>query len=538
MKKMYVVFPYERVQKKASVYIYGAGKVGQMLAWQVKRNNYCELLGFIDAKVSGQILGSDVQSVDIALKREFDYIVIGILDDRGIADDLVGRGIDREKIICLSKENIYEEDEVDEFPEIISNNQWLPEHLRYKKGGEKQCLKDIISAELINKKNSSVIKENTLIGEALIISIKRKIDKFYVCANSGKYIGSIDFGSEDIADLLDVSMAAQKYAKVEEEKTIYIEETVESVAKKIYKLVDKEFPVVNRDKQLICMMDKMDFYAAICDVKNDEKNLVISRAYCKDEESFPLWKQYMYNINSQNGEDGIIEEILKRIGIESRYCVEFGAWDGEHLSNTKLLIDKYGFRALFIEGDPKRAQDGIENYKDKKEKVHYAVGYVQHRNGKTLEDFLTDDSAPVNIDVMSIDIDGYDYHVWDSLKNYRPRVVCIEYNPSMSNDIVVIPPLTEDRLVGASPLALVELGHKKGYSLAAVTRCNLLFVVDEEFDKLGLPYNDLALLRDYSAVDTCFSAFEGRVYCTGKIENYFWDNNMQLEEKEFNVSRK
>ncbi len=49
-----------------------------MLAWQVKRNNYCELLGFIDAKVSGQILGSDVQSVDSALKREFDYIVIGI----------------------------------------------------------------------------------------------------------------------------------------------------------------------------------------------------------------------------------------------------------------------------------------------------------------------------------------------------------------------------------------------------------------------------------------------------------------------------
>lgn len=64
--------------KKALVYIYWAGKVGRMLAWQVKRNNYCELLGFIDAKVSGQILGSDVQSVDSALKREFDYIVIGI----------------------------------------------------------------------------------------------------------------------------------------------------------------------------------------------------------------------------------------------------------------------------------------------------------------------------------------------------------------------------------------------------------------------------------------------------------------------------
>jgi hypothetical protein len=46
---------------------------------------------------------------------------------------------------------------------------------------------------------------------------------------------------------------------------------------------------------------------------------------------------YEKNITSQFGEDGIIEEVLNRIGIENASCVEFGAWDGKHFSNTWQL---------------------------------------------------------------------------------------------------------------------------------------------------------------------------------------------------------
>lgn len=51
---------------------------------------------------------------------------------------------------------------------------------------------------------------------------------------------------------------------------------------------------------------------------------------------------------SQNGEDGIIEELFRRIGIEAKTCCEFGAWDGIYLSNCRRLIDQ-GWQTLFIE---------------------------------------------------------------------------------------------------------------------------------------------------------------------------------------------
>lgn len=235
-----------------------------------------------------------------------------------------------------------------------------------------------------------------------------------------------------------------------------------------------------------------------------------------------MWSKYEGNINSQTGEDGIIDEIFSRIGFVSRYCVEFGAWNGVYLSNTKNLIDKYDFRALFIEGDAKKAQDGIRNYEDKAQTVHYAIGYVQHRNGKLLDDFLKEDNAPYDIDLLSIDIDGYDYHVWKSLTNYRPRVVIIEYNSYTPNNIIEIPPLDETQSVGASALALVELAISKGYSLVAVTKFNLLFVVDEEYEKLKLPYNDLNLLNmkeaDYD--NSWFQSFQGGLYNTGRVDSY------------------
>jgi hypothetical protein len=61
---------------------------------------------------------------------------------------------------------------------------------------------------------------------------------------------------------------------------------------------------------------------------------------------------FSHNIHSQNGEDGIIQELLNRLNLKNssdRYCVEFGAWDGMHLSNTFALVEG-GWKAIYIEG--------------------------------------------------------------------------------------------------------------------------------------------------------------------------------------------
>ena len=60
--------------------------------------------------------------------------------------------------------------------------------------------------------------------------------------------------------------------------------------------------------------------------------------------------QYANNVTSQYGEDGIIAEIIKTIGDDiARYCVEFGAWDGNHLSNTWSLVNDHGWGVCYIE---------------------------------------------------------------------------------------------------------------------------------------------------------------------------------------------
>ena len=69
--------------------------------------------------------------------------------------------------------------------------------------------------------------------------------------------------------------------------------------------------------------------------------------------------KYSSNVYSQNGEDGVIKEIIKRLSLDKKdknWCVEFGAWDGIYLSNTFNLV-KQGWEAVYIEGDQKRFKD-------------------------------------------------------------------------------------------------------------------------------------------------------------------------------------
>jgi hypothetical protein len=60
-----------------------------------------------------------------------------------------------------------------------------------------------------------------------------------------------------------------------------------------------------------------------------------------------FYNKFAKDIYSQNGEDGIIEEILNKLEINNGYVCEFGAWDGVHLSNTFNLVTK-GFNAVFF----------------------------------------------------------------------------------------------------------------------------------------------------------------------------------------------
>jgi hypothetical protein len=191
---------------------------------------------------------------------------------------------------------------------------------------------------------------------------------------------------------------------------------------------------------------------------------------------------YQYNVTSQGGEDGIIEEICNRLNIRTGYFVEFGAWDGKYLSNTYNLLRK-GWRGLYIEGDEQKYLDLLNTKKEFPRQIETICAFVDYEGENTLDNILSRTATPKDFELISIDIDSYDWQVWYSLCNYHPKIVVIEGNTEVPPGVWQI---NEDGVTaGASFTALVSLGEYKGYKLVCHNG-NLFFVKKELVGQLKL----------------------------------------------------
>jgi hypothetical protein len=167
--------------------------------------------------------------------------------------------------------------------------------------------------------------------------------------------------------------------------------------------------------------------------------------------------------HSQNGEDGIIERIFGLIGAETRLACEFGAWDGIHLSNIRKLILE-GWSGLFIEADPKRFEKLRDNYS-----TNPKVGCVckMVNDAGDVEQSLTERGFTSTVDLLSIDIDGLDYDIFQGLR-IRPRVICIEVTSGHSPEAtVVLPRDLAAKAIGQPLAAFCRVGADLGYRLIA-----------------------------------------------------------------------
>ena len=193
--------------------------------------------------------------------------------------------------------------------------------------------------------------------------------------------------------------------------------------------------------------------------------------------------RYRYNRYSQNGEDGIIEEICRRLSLGKGWFVEFGAWDGKHLSNTYNLLSHHDWCGVHIEGNPAKYQDLLLTQKAFPGKLHTLCVMVGFEGENRLDRLLAQTPIPREFDLLSIDIDSLDWQVWKALDEYQPKIVVIESNNELPPGIFQThnPP----QYVGASFSSLVELGKKKGYQLVAHTG-NCIFVRDELVAALDL----------------------------------------------------
>mmetsp|Transcript_38580 Transcript_38580/g.44960 ORF Transcript_38580/g.44960 Transcript_38580/m.44960 type:complete len:530 (+) Transcript_38580:20-1609(+) len=265
--------------------------------------------------------------------------------------------------------------------------------------------------------------------------------------------------------------------------------------------------------------------------------------------------KHAYNITSQCGEDGILNRIFKLLppplslksssssgGSDIYWCVDVGAWDGKHLSNTySLLTNDPQFTqpsTILTNGSDSMSELSIPDHIGSNMNYDYQMKrqeqQTKHRRWRGIlieehpdqfeillashqpldnicvnemicctdnEQLLTSRSLtsvlsrvatvenvllPSNFDLLCIDVDGIDYWLLHNILNcgkYFPRVICVEFNPTIPDSVIYIPPQNELVRHGCSLAALVELASSHSYTLVETTTYNAFFVTNDLYEE-------------------------------------------------------
>jgi hypothetical protein len=179
-----------------------------------------------------------------------------------------------------------------------------------------------------------------------------------------------------------------------------------------------------------------------------------------------------FKIFSQNREDGIIQYLISHVPITNKIFIEFGVGDYRE-SNTRFLLLYNNWKGLVLDSE-KKFVSRIRSY-----------DFYWRRNLTAIQAFITKDiinnlfkdlGFTGDIGLLSIDIDGNDYWIWDAITIVQPRIVICEYNNVFGNDLAVTIPYNAEfnrtkahysnLYFGTSLKALYLLAEKKGYVFA------------------------------------------------------------------------
>jgi hypothetical protein len=193
-----------------------------------------------------------------------------------------------------------------------------------------------------------------------------------------------------------------------------------------------------------------------------------------------------FKVFSQNGEDGILQYLIRKADIRGveRSFVEFGVQDYSE-SNTRFLVMHNDWRGLIIDGSDKFIKRIKNNYYYWKHDLQAVRSFITRDN---IDEIITGAGLGGEIGILSVDIDGNDYWVWEAIQSVSPVIVVAEYNALFGPDRALTVPYDptfvrstahySNLFWGASIRALTLLANRKGYALVGSnTSGNNIFFV-------------------------------------------------------------
>ena len=186
---------------------------------------------------------------------------------------------------------------------------------------------------------------------------------------------------------------------------------------------------------------------------------------------------YEFKVFSQFGEDGIIQFLVNNVRIENTTFIEFGV-ENYLESNTRFLMMNNNWKGFIMDGSEKAIQSLKKRDWFWKYNLTAKAVFIDKDN---INDLISQNGFS-NIGLLSIDLDGNDYYIFQELdlSTVNPSIIIIEYNSVFGKDRAITVPYDKyfnrtkahysNLFFGASLTALDYLANKKGYSLVG---CNI-----------------------------------------------------------------
>lgn len=199
------------------------------------------------------------------------------------------------------------------------------------------------------------------------------------------------------------------------------------------------------------------------------------------------WDDFGFKVFSQSNEDGLIQYLISQVKIPNKTFVEFGVGNYTE-SNTRFLLLHNNWSGYVMDS----STDNMETLKkDSIYWLHDIVAKGIFITKENINELIAERGFDEEVGILSIDIDGIDYWVWDAINCIRPCIVICEYNPIYGPDANISIPYKADfyrthahfsnLYWGASLGAYVHLARKKGYNLVCINQLghNAFFVRED-----------------------------------------------------------